>query len=138
MYVTGAYAIKNGFYFACYSATVVHCGLFYYRQVWSGFKGLFSKKHRDKYYTDVHNRLMRAYPETPQWWFVALYVTALALAAFALRKFLPDTPIWVSLSYKVELTSGSWVCLRNFDRAPCTNGHNRFSHWLVGPVECHL
>lgn len=81
---------------------------------------------------------MRAYPETPQWWFVALYVTALGLAAFALRKFLPDTPIWVSLCYKVELTSAAWVCLRNFDSAPCTNGYNRFSHRFVGPVECHL
>lgn len=43
---------------------------------------------------DVHSRLMRAYPEAPQWWFVILGFVMLILLFVAVEVYPTDLPIW--------------------------------------------
>lgn len=40
------------------------------------------KQARDAY-SDVHNRLMRVYPEVPEWWFGAILVVSLIFGIVA-------------------------------------------------------
>lgn len=95
MYATGCYAVKFMFFFAAYTASVSHALLWHHHQIWFGLKSIFSRKLRLEQQNDVHNRLMRQYPEAPQWWYAALFVISFVLAAVALAKWLPEAPIWV-------------------------------------------
>jgi hypothetical protein len=83
------------FFFAAYTASVSHAILWHHHQIWFGLKSIFSRKLRLEQQNDVHNRLMRQYPEAPQWWYAAVFVISFILAAVALAKWLPEAPIWV-------------------------------------------
>ncbi|MEW5320215.1 MAG: hypothetical protein WDW38_011304 [Sanguina aurantia] len=56
-------------FFAVYTATLVHIILYYRPEVISGFRAVLQRKNPRDAYNDVHNRLMRRYPEVPEWWF---------------------------------------------------------------------
>jgi OPT family small oligopeptide transporter len=43
---------------------------------------------------DVHSRLMQAYPEVPQWWYVILGLVMLILLFITVEIFPTDLPIW--------------------------------------------
>ncbi|KAK4703366.1 hypothetical protein P7C70_g2848, partial [Phenoliferia sp. Uapishka_3] len=73
-YQTAAYAAMFFCFFACYTATVVHVGLYHRREVWDGVKSAIRRKSARDAYGDVHNRLMRAYKEVPEWWFFLVLV----------------------------------------------------------------
>jgi hypothetical protein len=74
---------------------MTHAILFHHHQIWSGLKSVFSRRYRLQQQADLHNRMMREYPEAPQWWYALLFVISFALAAGALSKWLPEAPIWV-------------------------------------------
>lgn len=91
--------ISDGFFFAMYTAVIVHVCLYYHKELITGFKSAFTFKsgreeckspfffsfsplfssigcktniksfNLDK---DIHNRLMSAYKEVPEWWSVVL------------------------------------------------------------------
>jgi hypothetical protein len=102
LYATGAYAVKFGFFFATYSASLTHSILFHHHQIWSGLKSSFNTKYRQKHQKDIHNRLMQAYPEVPIWWYAVVWAISFALAAGALAKWLPEAPIWVHPLWYIE------------------------------------
>lgn len=56
-------------FFAIYTSTLVHVGLYYRKELTAGVKAAFKRKNPREAYADVHNRLMLAYPEIPEWWF---------------------------------------------------------------------
>lgn len=96
IYATGNYAVKFGFFFATYTASLTHAVLYHRQQIWSGIKSGFRKEHRMKHQNDIHNRLMRSYSEVPQWWYALVWVISFGLAAGALANWLPEAPIWVN------------------------------------------
>jgi hypothetical protein len=55
----------------------------------------FSRKLKDE--KDVHSRLMSAYPETPLWWFGALFLFAFVLGIAAIEGYDTQLPIWAYL-----------------------------------------
>ncbi|KAI6363790.1 hypothetical protein MCOR07_005417 [Pyricularia oryzae] len=78
------------FFFAIYPATVVYIGLYHRYEITMGFKSLwqsFKPKKKDEngnaiiepLGSDVHNRLMSAYKEAPEWWYMSLLVISIAL-----------------------------------------------------------
>jgi len=69
--------------------------LFYPHQIWTGLKCAFSANNRRRFQTDVHNRLMLAYPEVPQWWYGIVWAISFIMAAVTLAKYLPEAPVWV-------------------------------------------
>lgn len=107
LYATANYSVKFTFFFAAYTASVTHVILNYHRQVWSGMKSAFSSKHRQRYQNDIHNRLMRAYPEVPHWWFLIMFILSFAMAIGALAKWLPEAPLWV-IVFTVRADSSLW------------------------------
>ena len=69
---------------------LTHTALFNWYEVSYGFKGVardvkkFFKKSvedddRDEMELDIHTRLMRKYPEVPEWWYMILLVVAVAI-----------------------------------------------------------
>jgi len=98
LYVGATYSMKFVSYFATYTASVSHVILFNHRQVWAGIKSAVSRKCRLHQQNDIHNRLMRMYPEVPAWWYLAVFAVSFAMAAGALAKWLPEAPLWVRMT----------------------------------------
>ncbi len=70
------------FSFAIYTATLAYAFLYQYNEIKLGFLEFFNSfrpaKARDmSRYEDVHNRLMSAYKEVPEWWFASVLVAAI-------------------------------------------------------------
>jgi hypothetical protein len=85
-------------YFATYSATIVHTLLFHHRNILDGLKSTFTRKRTEQ--SDIHRRLNSVYPDAPQWWFIVLFLLALAMAFGALTVHVPEAPKWVQLSVR--------------------------------------
>lgn len=74
------------FFFAVYTATVTYGILYHHREIRLGFQDLinsFRPSKKDEVEAgqvlDVHNRLMKAYKEVPEWWYLTCLVCAVAL-----------------------------------------------------------
>ncbi|KAF8952031.1 hypothetical protein BGZ52_008335, partial [Haplosporangium bisporale] len=61
--------------FAALAATVVHVPLYHGKDLVAMWKATTSMGKED-----VHERLMRAYPEVPNWWYTSLFVAMVALS----------------------------------------------------------
>eukprot|EP01018_Ginkgo_biloba_P023265 Gb_06649 [translate_table: standard] len=68
------FALTYGFGFATVAATITHVFLFYGKEIWQ--RSIAARDTRP----DVHTRLMRKYPDIPQWWFYALLIATLAVS----------------------------------------------------------
>ncbi|XP_074357081.1 oligopeptide transporter 7-like isoform X2 [Apium graveolens] len=78
LYLSTFFALTYGVGFAALSATVVHVFLFHGREIWEQSKSSFKEKK-----IDIHTRLMSKYKQVPEWWFLCILVTNIALAIFA-------------------------------------------------------
>ncbi|KAG0013579.1 hypothetical protein BGZ81_000951 [Podila clonocystis] len=68
------FALTYGVGFAGLTATIVHVLLYNGREMVQRWKE--SRQETE----DIHSRLMRVYPEVPQWWYGILFVITLALS----------------------------------------------------------
>lgn len=101
-------------FFALYTATMAYGCLYHWQEMATGFRGLaasvrgvFARLRKKKQATetdeedrtrlDVHNRLMRAYPEVPEWWYTTCLVLAIALGCTGLSLYPTHTSPWVVL-----------------------------------------
>lgn len=103
--------------FALNSSVIVHSilhywnyvvgGLFHYIASWKHtFKGTkeWDPMEEPKYFTDVHYRIMQAYPEVPNSWFVAIGVFSIIVAIFLNEIYQTQLAIWgLGLSLMIPL-----------------------------------
>jgi hypothetical protein len=77
--------------------------LFYYSiRYWTSMKkALYEMYRAARYreaaydrYTDAHCRMMRAYKEVADWWFLVVLLISLVLGIIALKVYPVDTPVW--------------------------------------------
>ncbi|KAF9939363.1 hypothetical protein BGZ75_003655 [Mortierella antarctica] len=68
------FALTYGVGFAGLMATVVHVILYNGQEMAARWKSARSENE------DIHSRLMRVYPEVPDWWYIFLFVVSLALS----------------------------------------------------------
>ncbi|KAJ3240353.1 hypothetical protein HDU81_004021 [Chytriomyces hyalinus] len=66
--ITPYFALEYANSFVVFIAALVHVGLWYGKDIWYRFKATMSDLDRE----DIHAQLMEAYPEVPDWWFIAL------------------------------------------------------------------
>ncbi|KAK8022808.1 OPT oligopeptide transporter [Apiospora rasikravindrae] len=87
-------------FFAIYTASLTYIALNHWFEVKMGFKNLFNSFRRTKNqqggeaggeYTDVHNRLMRRYPEVPEWWYAVCLVVAIAFGVAGVAAYPTET-----------------------------------------------
>ncbi|XP_062027716.1 oligopeptide transporter 7 [Rosa rugosa] len=77
LYISTFFAMTYGVGFAALTATIVHVALFHGREIWEQSKASFKEKKMD-----IHTRLMQRYNQVPEWWFVAILLTNIALTIF--------------------------------------------------------
>ncbi|KAM4066314.1 OPT oligopeptide transporter protein [Hirsutella rhossiliensis] len=77
------------FFFGIYTSTLTYAALYHRHEIVMGFKALFNSLRRktplrEERVLDVHNRLMKAYPEVPDWWYLACLAVAIAFGVAAI------------------------------------------------------
>ncbi|KAK0710727.1 OPT oligopeptide transporter protein-domain-containing protein [Lasiosphaeris hirsuta] len=81
-YLGAANTIVYGCFFAIYSAAITYIILFHRYEITVGFKNLWAnmrrrtRKAEGEEYQDVHNRLMSAYPEVSEWYYLSVLLIA--------------------------------------------------------------
>jgi len=120
-YMTAASIITFTAFFGLYTSTIVHSVLFYRKHLVGGFSlfwqqlilnasnlplisrlRYFSGENpaqskrmlAEKYTSDVHCRLMSAYPEVPQWWFMLIGIVATGMTIFMILYYETQMPVW--------------------------------------------
>ncbi|CAN6482294.1 unnamed protein product [Victoria cruziana] len=68
------FALTYGFGFATIASTITHVALFYGREIWKRSRASMQGK------VDIHTRLMRKYPDIPNWWFYFLMAATVAVS----------------------------------------------------------
>lgn len=77
LYLPGGYAVTYLIAFILSSCVIVHTILYYGHTLVNGFKRI--KVEKD----DIHAKLMRSYPEVPDWWYLTVFAVFLALMIVA-------------------------------------------------------
>lgn len=75
VYISTSFAFTYLYSFMMLTATISHVYLFYGEEIWKRFKA--SRKEEEK---DVHCRMMDKYPEVPNFWYAAVFVSMAAIA----------------------------------------------------------
>ncbi|KAF8937715.1 hypothetical protein BGZ47_008905 [Haplosporangium gracile] len=75
------FALTYGVGFAGLTATVVHVILYNGKEMVARWKSARAENE------DIHSRLMRVYPEVPDWWYIVLFVVSLALSLFTCQQY---------------------------------------------------
>ncbi|KAM0244716.1 hypothetical protein ACHAQJ_010728 [Trichoderma viride] len=141
-YISAGNIITIFSFFAIYTAALTYGFLYHRHDVINGFVSLFDSFHPSKKdeaaeaeALDVHNRLMKAYKEVPQWWYLFVLAISIVIGCVALQHYptytspgviffgiamalvfivptgiiLSMTGIEVSLNVLSEFIGGSWV-----------------------------
>lgn len=97
-YLTAAQLFKTGGDFAFYTITVTYVFIRYWRPIYRAFAGIYNNLRYHKSdmdgYDDAHTRMMRSYPEVPEWWFMIVLAFGFAISIVTLVVFPTDTPWW--------------------------------------------
>ncbi|ELU43335.1 oligopeptide transporter [Rhizoctonia solani AG-1 IA] len=105
------FALSYGLSFGALTSTVVHTWrkshistLWYRHDIVRQFRSSMKDE------TDVHSRLMLAYPEVPQWWYIVLGLISFALGIVTIEVWDTKLPVWafilsllISLVYLVPV-----------------------------------
>lgn len=79
LFVTTTYAVVYALSFCLSSSAVVHTILYHGKEIWGKFRSSKSEEE------DVHAKLMRNYPEVPDWWYALVFLTFTGLAVVAVE-----------------------------------------------------
>ncbi|KAG9102178.1 hypothetical protein FS749_013381 [Ceratobasidium sp. UAMH 11750] len=91
LYISMTFALSYGLSFGALTSTVVHTWLWYRHDIMRQFRSSMKDE------TDVHSRLMLAYPEVPQWWYVTLGLIAFVLGIVTIEVWDTKLPVWAYL-----------------------------------------
>lgn len=103
-FLSSANIVVYMFFFAMYSATVTY-GILYHRHeiamgcrdLWSNFKNRKGSENTQKSDLDVHNRLMKAYKEVPEWWYMIVLAISVAIGMVGIACWPTNTTPFVVL-----------------------------------------
>jgi OPT family small oligopeptide transporter len=90
LYMSVTQCLAYGLSFASFAAVFTHSFLWYRRDIVRRLR----RSLKDE--TDIHCRLMQAYPEVPQLWYAILGVTALVLMIITVEIFPTQFPVWAA------------------------------------------
>ena len=91
----------QGSWFAWMTMLVCYVTIRYWKNLRRAYKGIWrSLRHTESVYTghdDAFTRMMRKYPEVPEWWFLAMLAISFACGVAALEAWPTQTPWWALL-----------------------------------------
>lgn len=101
-YLSSANTLIYLMFFSAYTAVITYAALFHRTEIMMGFRGIInsfrpSKKHEveEGRVLDVHNRLMKAYKEVPEWWYMCTLVFAVAVGCAGIASYPTYTSVAV-------------------------------------------
>ncbi|KAG0204416.1 hypothetical protein BGX28_003632 [Mortierella sp. GBA30] len=89
--ITTFFALSYGIGFAGLTAIITHTFLYHRKQIWAQWKESRGASQ------DIHYKLMQAYKEVPEWWYIALFGTTVALAIITCEVWDYGLPWWCLL-----------------------------------------
>jgi len=103
-FLSSANIVVYMFFFAMYSATVTY-GILYHRHeiamgcrdLWHNVRHRKGSENTQKSELDVHNRLMKAYKEVPEWWYMIVLAISIAIGMVGIACWPTHTTPWVVL-----------------------------------------
>ena len=124
-FLPATFAFVIGIAFAGVTAVPMHIYLWHSKQIWDALTG------RTK--LDIHARLMRLYPRTPWYWFIALSVAIFAMAIAMVQVYEMELPWWsiilaVAIPIVYMVPSGIIIGTSNVD----ANQLNVLSQFIGG------
>ncbi|OCF31915.1 OPT family small oligopeptide transporter [Kwoniella heveanensis BCC8398] len=88
VYLSASFSVTFMCAFALSTALLVHTALYHGPRIYRAVINV--KTEAD----DIHMKLMKHYPEVPDWWFLSLFVFVFVLAVVAIEVFHTDLPVW--------------------------------------------
>ncbi|KAJ3100620.1 hypothetical protein HDU97_002108 [Phlyctochytrium planicorne] len=102
IYISTYFAVEYLSSFMVFIAAIVHVGLWYGKDIWRRFRTAMN----DLDSTDIHAKLMDAYPEVPDWWYMLCIFLNVVLAIAVCQWGGFDLPWWgVILGLALALVS---------------------------------
>ncbi|KAK9431387.1 OPT oligopeptide transporter protein-domain-containing protein, partial [Lipomyces doorenjongii] len=98
-YMSAGNIVGTGGLWALYTCAFTYVCITEYKMVWDSLK-LYAKTLRHPFrkalddYDDPHSRMMRAYPEVPDWWFLVIFVIGVATGLIGLLYYPTTVPLW--------------------------------------------
>lgn len=88
-----------GAFFASYPFTILYVFMtnwqdikYAFRSLWESMKNF--RKSSLEGYDDPHSKMMREYPEVPEWVFLIVLIVAIVLGIVCVKIYPTDTPVW--------------------------------------------
>jgi OPT family oligopeptide transporter len=91
LYLAATYAMTYMLAFALSTAVIVHAVLHHGRSLLNGMKRIRLEKD------DIHAKLMRSYPEVPDWWYLLSFAIFFSFAIIACEVWHTGVPVWALL-----------------------------------------
>lgn len=91
LYLPATYAVTYLLAFALSTCVLVHTALYHGRTLINGVKRMKIEKD------DIHAKLMRNYPEVPDWWYATAFVLFFCIAIIAVEVWHTGVPVWALL-----------------------------------------
>ncbi|KAF8954190.1 OPT oligopeptide transporter [Flammula alnicola] len=91
LFLPATYAVTYLLAFALSTCVIVHTLLYHGRTLLNGMKKI--RVEAD----DIHAKLMRGYPEVPDWWYMIAFCVFFSLAIVAMEVWHTDVPVWALL-----------------------------------------
>ncbi|KAF5380630.1 hypothetical protein D9615_004759 [Tricholomella constricta] len=88
LYLPATYAMTYLLAFALSTCVIIHTLLYHGRSLLNGIKKM--KVESD----DIHAKLMRNYPEVPDWWYMSAFCFFFCMAVIAVEVWSTKVPVW--------------------------------------------
>jgi len=91
LFLSPTLALNYGLSFAALTAALTHAALFHGKEIWYRLRTARDQE------PDIHMKLMKKYVEAPDWWYLALFLAALALGLGTALGYDSQLPWWTFL-----------------------------------------
>ncbi|KAK8865665.1 OPT family small oligopeptide transporter [Kwoniella newhampshirensis] len=88
VYLSATFSMTFMLAFALATSLLVHTALYHGPRLWRSVRNI--KTEAD----DIHMKLMRQYPEVPDWWYASLLVFVLVIGIVCIEVFHTGLPVW--------------------------------------------
>ncbi|KAG0378654.1 hypothetical protein BGX24_003220 [Mortierella sp. AD032] len=121
------FALTYGVGFAGLTATVVHVALYNGRELVQRWKSARIENE------DIHSRLMRVYPEVPDWWYGTLFVLSLGLSfvACVVYEYMPWWAVFLAMAISMFFVLPVGIVQAVTNQQP---GLNIITEYVIGYI----